>query len=128
MREDAPLARGSGVKGRFGVTVSRSLLTAATALAVAAVTTAYAGDPAAGRKKASMCRTCHGYDGIARIPNAPHIAGENALYLQGQLKAFRTGKRRHEIMSVIAGQLSDEDISDLSAWYSSIRFEAVLPD
>ena len=110
------------------MTVPRPLLLAATALAVAAGADAYAGDPAAGRKKASMCQTCHGYDGIARIPNAPHIAGESELYLRGQLKAFRAGKRKHEIMSVIAGQLSDEDISDLSAWYSSIEFTAVPPD
>ena len=98
-------------------------------LAVATgIVSVHAGDPASGRKKASMCQTCHGYDGIARIPNAPHIAGESRIYLQAQLKAFRSGKRKHEIMSVIAGQLSDEDIAELSAWYSSIEFTAIPPE
>jgi cytochrome c553 len=83
---------------------------------------------AAGRKKAFACQTCHGYDGIARIPIAPHIAGESEIYLQTQLKAFRSGKRRHEIMSVIAKQLSDQDISDLSAWYASIEFTVKVPE
>ena len=105
------------------------LLVALAALAaiVAGASTSSASDPKAGRKKAAACRTCHGIDGIAKIPIAPHIAGESEIYLQTQLKAFRSGKRQHEIMSIIAGQLSDEDISDLSAWYSSITITATMP-
>ena len=87
-----------------------------------------AADPSAGRRKASACQACHGYDGIAKIPIAPHIAGESEIYLATQLKAFRSGKRKHEIMSIVAKQLSDEDISDLSAWYSSIEFSVKLPE
>lgn len=102
--------------------------TAVLAVATAGIVPVHAADPASGRKKASMCQTCHGYDGIARIPNAPHIAGESRIYLQAQLKAFRSGKRQHEIMSVIAGQLSDEDIADLAAWYSSIEFTVSPPE
>lgn len=89
---------------------------------------AAAGDAAAGRKKARQCQTCHGIDGIAKIPIAPHIAGESEIYLATQLKAFRSGKRVHEIMSVIAKNLSDEDIADLSAWYASIKITATMPE
>ena len=105
------------------------LFTALAALAAFAVTisAAAANDPKAGRKKAAACQTCHGIDGIAKIPIAPHIAGESQIYLQAQLKAFRSGKRQHEIMSIIAEKLSDEDISDLSAWYSSITITATMP-
>ena len=85
-------------------------------------------DAAVGRTKAGACRTCHGIDGVARIPIAPHIAGESRIYLETQLKAFRSGKRQHEIMSVVAGQLSDEDIADLAAWYSSIEFTVTMPE
>jgi len=88
---------------------------------------AHAADAEAGRSKAAACRTCHGIDGIAKIPIAPHIAGESEIYLQTQLKAFRSGKREHEIMSVIARDLSDEDIADLAAWYSSIEFSVEVP-
>lgn len=87
-----------------------------------------AGDAVEGRKKASQCRICHGLDGIARIPIAPHIAGENEIYLATQLKAFRSGKRTHEMMSVVAKPLSDEDIADISAWYASIKIEVTVPD
>lgn len=91
-------------------------------------TVAWAADPGAGRKKATQCRTCHGIDGIAKIPIAPHLAGESQIYLETQLKAFRNGKREHEMMTVVAKGLSDADISDLSAWYASIRITAELPE
>ncbi|MEQ9609044.1 MAG: cytochrome c, partial [Kiloniellaceae bacterium] len=79
-------------------------------------------------QKAKNCQTCHGIDGIARIPIAPHIAGESQIYLETQLKAFRSGKREHEIMSVVAKDLSDADIADLSAWYASIKITATMPE
>lgn len=104
------------------------LLGLAAMTAASLPTAAEAADADAGRKKARQCQTCHGIDGIAKIPIAPHIAGENQIYLETQLKAFRSGKREHEIMSVIAKNLSDEDISDLSAWYASIKITATMPE
>jgi cytochrome c553 len=95
---------------------------------MAFVLPAQAGDAAAGKVAAGKCRTCHGIDGIARIPIAPHIAGESTIYLETQLKAFRSGKRVHEIMSVVAKTLTDEDIANLAAWYSSIEFTARMPE
>ena len=92
------------------------------------VTPSLAGDAAAGRDKAAACRACHGLDGIARLPNAPHIAGESELYLIAQLRAFRSGERKSELMSVVAQSLSDDDIADLAAWYASIEFTVTLPE
>src|SRR3546814_8422922 len=48
---------------------------------------AAAADAAAGRQKARQCQTCHGIDGIAKIPIAPHIAGESQIYLEPQLRS-----------------------------------------
>lgn len=89
---------------------------------------ALSADAAAGRSKAEVCQACHGIDGIARIPLAPHIAGESEVYLRAQLEAFRSGEREGEIMSVVSAPLSDEDIADLAAWYASIEFTVRLPD
>lgn len=86
------------------------------------------GDPAVGRQLARQCATCHGVDGLAKVPIAPHIAGENFTYLQTQLRNFRSGKREHEIMTVVAETLSDEDIDNLSAWYSSIHISVTVPE
>jgi cytochrome c553 len=84
------------------------------------------GDPQAGRKQAGMCRTCHGLDGFARIPIAPHIGGEPAGYLEQQLQAFRDGTRVHEMMSVVASGLDDRKIADLAAWYAGHQVMATL--
>jgi cytochrome c553 len=92
------------------------------ALAEAAV----AGDRAAGRTLANQCRTCHGLDGLAQIPIAPHIGGEPAGYIRGQLTAFRDGTREHEMMSIVARSLSDQDIADLAAWYAGHAVRAEL--
>ncbi len=76
------------------------------------------GDRDAGRKLSVQCRTCHGADGYAQIPIAPHIGGEPEAYLASQLQAFRDGTREHEMMSIIARNLTDQQIADLSAWYA----------
>ncbi|MDH3262419.1 MAG: cytochrome c4 [Paracoccaceae bacterium] len=85
-----------------------------------------AGDRAAGRQLAGQCRTCHGLDGFAQIPIAPHIGGEPAEYIARQLTAFRDGTREHEMMSIVAKNLTDEQIADLAAWYSGHKITAEL--
>ena len=89
---------------------------------------AQAADAAAGKALAAKCKTCHGIDGIAKIPIAPHIAGESTVYLETQLKAFRSGKRENEIMSVVAKDLTNEEIANLAAWYSSIKITVQMPE
>ena len=87
--------------------------------ALALAGSALAQDVEAGRKTAGMCRTCHGLHGYAQVPVAPHIGGEPAEYLAGQLEAFRSGERTHEMMSVVAAGLSDRQIADVAAWYAA---------
>ena len=89
---------------------------------------ASAADAKIGRTLAGQCQVCHGIDGIAKIPIAPHLAGESEIYLQTQLKAFRSGAREHEMMTVVAKELSDEDIVNLAAWYASIEISVKVPD
>lgn len=96
---------------------------AALALAFAS-TCALAADPAPGRAKAQACVPCHGALGLSAMPDAPNLAGQPRPYLVSQLKAFRGGKRQHEVMSVIARPLTDDDIELLADWFSSIAIEA----
>lgn len=88
-----------------------------------ALATAQTKAPAA----AQACSTCHGANGLSTLPNAPHLAGQPAIYIAEQMKAYRSGKRSHEVMAVIAKPLSDADIDALAAWYASIRIEVKLP-
>ena len=101
---------------------------AALIAAVVGAATAFAADPAAGKKVAqATCAVCHGVDGIAKNPDAPHLAAENVQYLLRQLKAFKSGERKHEQMSIIAQGLSDDDMANAAAWYSSIKIKAEMP-
>jgi cytochrome c553 len=82
---------------------------------------ASATDVKAGRTKAIMCQTCHGLDGISKIPDAPNIAGQPEPYIIAQLKAFKSGERKNEMMSIVVPNLSDADIENLAAYYSAIQ-------
>ena len=88
---------------------------------------AAAQDVAAGRAKAQACAVCHGPQGISAQPDAPNLAGQPALYLAAQLRAYRSATRRHEVMNVMAKPLSDADIADLAAWYAAIAIKATPP-
>jgi len=94
-----------------------------TLLAAALPGAAVAGDAAAGKQKAQACAVCHGPMGMAVAPETPNLAGEPEGYLARQLQAFRSGKRQHEVMNVIAKPLSDADIGDLAAWFASLKIE-----
>ena len=93
----------------------------ALAVALALAPSVACADAAAGRAKAQMCATCHGTNGLAVAPNTPHLAGQPEPYLVEQLKAYRNGKRMHEVMAVVAKPLTDADIADLAAWYASLE-------
>jgi cytochrome c553 len=82
---------------------------------------AVAGDIAAGKTKAASCAGCHGSDGISANPLWPNLAGQKAPYLVKQLKAFRDGGRQDPMMSAMARPLSDADIENLAAYYSSLK-------
>ena len=99
----------------------------AAALALACVMGAHAQDAAAGKTKAAACAMCHGPQGIAVAPDTPNLAGQPASYIVEQLTAYRDGSRKHEIMSLMAKPLTDADIANLAAWFSSIKVEATLP-
>jgi cytochrome c553 len=99
----------------------------ALAMAAAGPASCWADDIDAGRAKAQACAVCHGPLGIATHPQAPNLAGQPMNYLIEQLKAFRAGKRRNEMMDLMARPLSDAEIEQLSAWYAAIRVEATPP-
>ncbi|HUC18698.1 MAG TPA: cytochrome c [Acetobacteraceae bacterium] len=88
-----------------------------------ATTTKAQGNAVAGRQKVLQfhCQTCHGLDGIAKLPEAPNLAGQNPDYLVQALQEFRSGARQNDMMSLMASKLSDADIDDLATYYASIR-------
>lgn len=88
---------------------------------------ARAGDAKAGRKAASACQTCHGMDGLSKLPEAPNLAGQVEPYLVKVLTEYRDGKRSNEIMNVVAKGLSDDEIANLAAYYGGIPIDVLPP-
>ncbi|MEE9342063.1 MAG: cytochrome c [Gammaproteobacteria bacterium] len=79
----------------------------------------FAGDAAAGKVKSATCAGCHGADGNSSNPLWPNLAGQKDAYLVKQMKAFRDGARKDPMMSPMVKALSDADIDNLAAYYSS---------
>jgi len=80
---------------------------------------ATAGDPAAGQQKSAICAACHGTDGNSVNPTWPRLAGQHVEYTVKQLHDFRDKHRENAQMSPMAAPLSDADIDDLAAYFSS---------
>ncbi len=79
------------------------------------------GDAAAGKAKAGTCAACHGANGISAIPMYPNLAGQKEAYLAKQLRDFKSGARKDPVMGPMAAPLSDEDITNLAAYFSSLK-------
>ena len=78
------------------------------------------GDAAAGKAKAASCAGCHGANGVSNNPMWPNLAGQQGGYLVKALKDYRDGKRNDPMMSPMAKPLSDADIENLAAYFSSL--------
>lgn len=100
---------------------SKMFLRSALALALALpLVASAAGDAAAGKAKANTCAGCHGANGKSGNDLWPSLAGQKAGYLAKQLKDLRDGRRNDPMMGPMAKPLSDQDIADLAAYYSSL--------
>lgn len=96
-------------------------LALAASLMASVATGVQAGDVAAGKAKSSMCAGCHGADGKSLNNAWPNLAGQKAGYLAKALKDYKTGARNDPMMTGMAKPLSDADIANLAAYYSSLK-------
>ena len=81
--------------------------------------TALVGDAAAGQAKTAVCGACHGPDGNSIAPNFPKLAGQGNKYLLKQLHEIKDGKREVLEMTGMLTNLSDQDLADIAAYFSS---------
>jgi cytochrome c553 len=78
-----------------------------------------AGDATAGKNRSASCAACHGADGNSVNPAWPSIAGQHPAYIRNALQAFKEGTRSDVLMTAQAMGLSDQDIDDLAAYYTT---------
>ena len=79
-----------------------------------------AGNATAGKAKAALCTACHGEKGEGVAPN-PALAGKPEADQVKALKDFKSGSRANPIMSAMTAILSDQDMENLAAYYSSFK-------
>ncbi len=72
-----------------------------------------------GRKAAFFCANCHGEDGNSRYPEVPNLAGQNPVYVLGQIEAFLAGRRKDEFMQGMMKVLSERDKAAIVLYYAS---------
>ncbi len=78
-------------------------------------------------KAEQICSGCHGLNGIASSAGnsviIPNLTSQNKEYLIAKLKDYKSAKINHPQMTLIAQMLTDEDIENVSTWYSSIEIK-----
>lgn len=97
-----------------------TLLSFGAVLAFASSTVLASGDIASGKTKAAACFACHGADGNGIDPQYPRLAGQYNMYLQQILHEYKDGRRNNPIMKGFAATLSEQDIEDVAAYFSSL--------
>lgn len=73
--------------------------------------------------KAGLCAACHGANGKSVIPGYPHLAGQNAQYLESSMKAYKNKQRQGTnavIMQAQAMPLTDDEIKELALYFSQM--------
>ncbi|HEU4616705.1 MAG TPA: c-type cytochrome [Gammaproteobacteria bacterium] len=77
------------------------------------------GSVEAGKAKSTTCAACHGQTGNSVAPNWPSLAGQHPAYIVRQLNAYKNGERDNAAMMGFASMLSEQDMRDLAAFFSS---------
>jgi cytochrome c553 len=104
--------------GGFGVkflVVSVGLVSAMSSASAIAQT----GSAEAGQAKSAICASCHGIDGNSVTPEWPSLAGQHESYIVRQLEAYRNGERQDAGMQNFAALLTQQDMHDIAAYFSS---------
>ena len=72
-------------------------------------------------RAAAVCSQCHGIKTPSADAPFPALAGRDFAYLKSALEQYRDKTRKSDIMNAIAGSLTDNDISNVAAYYSSLK-------
>ena len=79
-----------------------------------------------------LCSACHGLDGVAASGGnsviVPNLTAQHKDYLIAKLKDYKSGKINHPQMTLIAQMLTDEEIENVSEWYSRIKIQIFDPN
>ena len=72
-------------------------------------------------RAAAVCSQCHGIKNPSADAPFPPLAGRDVAYLKSALEQYRDKTRKSDIMNAIAGSLTDNDISNVAAYYAGLK-------
>lgn len=85
-------------------------------------------DVAEGKRLAdASCARCHGANGISNAKGVPHLAGQRAVFLHQEMKAWKSGARGKSMMADAAKFLSDDALMKVAAWYAALDPPPPIP-
>ncbi|WP_045835318.1 cytochrome c [Hyphomicrobium sp. 99] len=102
--------------------VKHSLPIAIATLAVAFPLTSRIASAASVEENAQLCASCHGESGIPQEKTTPIIWGQNEGYLYLQLRDFKSGARKNDIMSGVVAGLEKADFKALAAHFAALKW------
>ena len=73
-------------------------------------------------EKAQLCAACHGENGIPQDKATPVIWGQYQGYLYLDLRDYKSGARKNDIMSPLAQTLERDDMMALALYFSQKRW------
>ena len=73
-------------------------------------------------QKAQLCAACHGENGIPQQNSTPVIWGQYQGYLYLELRDYKSGARKNDIMSPLAQTLERDDMMGLALYFSQKRW------
>jgi hypothetical protein len=77
-----------------------------------------------GLEKLPICATCHGMNGQSTQEIYPNLSNQSSEYMIKQLLDFKYNRRISPLMQAYASLLSDQEISELSKYYSKQQQKA----
>jgi len=90
------------------------------AVSVLASTAAHAAGSV--EETAQICVGCHGENGVPIDKTTPIIWGQNEGYLYLQLRDFKKGSRKNDVMGPIAETLEKQDMKALAAYFNKKKW------
>jgi cytochrome c553 len=116
-----------GSRMRTGVVSAVLLLSALASFTLKAQDASLKGDPVHGKAISYTCLGCHGVQGYKNAyPNysVPELRGQHPEYLIAALKEYKSGERSHFTMHSQAEELSEQDMSDIAAYFAGAPLPA----
>jgi cytochrome c553 len=115
-----------GVNGSSGLCSARRRAARNAAVAfIAALAAMFLPTPSSAEtieEKAQLCAACHGENGIPQQKSTPVIWGQHQGYLYLDLRDYKSGARKNDIMSPLAQTLERDDMMALALYFSQKRW------